>query len=248
MFLLWHRWNNIVIWPKKIHPLWACPGRIWLYIKLCRHKLVSQNFDNPKKNDGLWNRVEHWATYPNSETVANFNKCLGTITTTMVHIGMHICIPIWSALLTAVFVIFFVWISPFEQFLIPCLIYLAVLILWKVCVTNCAVTKVLFCCMSLSSFCFLLLLQLCIGSTLSTTVFSIFFIWISPFDQLMIPYLVYLAMYILWKVCMTCCTMTKCCLSYVYICSSFVSVTVPMLFFLHFCCSHAWVVGGVLVH
>ena len=57
------------------------------------------------------------------------------------------------------------------------------------------------------------------------------FIWISPFDQLMFPYLVYLAMYILWKICMTRCTMTKCCLSYMYTCSFLFSVTVPMLFF-----------------
>ena len=46
---------------------------------------------------------------------------------------------------------------------------------------------------------------------------------------------------------MTHCTMTKCCLSYMYICSFLFSVTVPMLLFLLFLlfpCRHARVVGG----
>ena len=49
---------------------------------------------------------------------------------------------------------------------------------------------------------------------------------------------------------MTRCTMTKCCLSYMFICSFLYSVTVPMLFFPpNFAVPmREWLGGGALVH
>ena len=66
------------------------------------------------------------------------------------------------------------------------------------------------------------------------------FIWISAFYQLMIPYLVYLAMYVLCKVCMTRCTIDKM-LNELYACVVAKCCLIICMYILFvFCnCSHA---------
>ena len=149
-----------------------------------------------------------------------------------------------SAFSAAVLVIHCVWISKFHHLMSGWLIILYIMIAysmkspWNLYV-HCSVTKVLFYCMHASSFCvnftfdqlmilYLTFLSMCIHWKFWYILWSIFSkksVWLVHFAM------VYLTMYILWRVCMTRCTMKKCCLV--------ICITVYMIFFVICNCSHA---------